>query len=71
MKDKRKGRDEAGCGTDGRVQSLTRRQFVAAAGAGLVATGLPLLMAARKAAAAESSATAPPDLAAARKEGPL
>ena len=51
---------------------LTRRKFVAAAGAGLVTTGLPLLMSAGNAAAAAAGpASAPPDLAAARKEGPL
>jgi iron(III) transport system substrate-binding protein len=71
MKDRSKDRNGDKCGTEDLSLSLTRRQFVAAAGVGLVATGLPFLMTARKAAAAQSSASAPPDLAAARKEGPL
>jgi iron(III) transport system substrate-binding protein len=70
MKDHSKDRNRDKCGTEDLSLSLTRRQFVAAAGVGLVAAGLPFLTTARKA-AAQSSASAPPDLAAARKEGPL
>jgi iron(III) transport system substrate-binding protein len=71
MKDKSRDRNKFACSTDDRGLNFARRRFVAAAGAGLVATGLPLLTTASKAAAAESSGSAPPDLAAARKEGPL
>lgn len=71
MKDKSRDRNKAERSTDDRRLSLTRRQFVVAAGVGLVTTGLPPIMTARNVAAAESSTSAPPDLAAARKEGPL
>ncbi len=71
MKDRSKDRNGDKRGTEDLSLNLTRRQFVAAAGVGLAATGLPFLLTARKAAAAQSSASAPPDLAAARKEGPL
>ena len=71
MKDRIHEHNEIERGTNAGGPHLTRRQFVAAAGAGIVASGLPLLMGARSAAAAATSASAPPDLAAARKEGPL
>ena len=70
MKDKSRDRNRVRGSTDERSVSLTRRRIVAAAGAGLVTGGLPLLMTAGNA-AAQGSASAPPDLAAARKEGPL
>ena len=71
MKAKSGDCSEAAPGTNERGISLARRKFVAAAGAGLVTSGLPLLMSARSATAATSPASAPADLAAARKEGPL
>src|ERR1039457_4410243 len=70
MKNRSRARNAGAGGAGDHRPSLTRRQFVAAAGVGLVTTGLPLLMTARNA-AAESSSSAPPDLAAARTEGPL
>ena len=70
MKDKSRDRNRVRGSTDERSVSLTRRRIVAAAGAGLVTSGLPLLMTAGNA-AAQGSASALPDLAAARKEGPL
>ena len=71
MKEGSEDRNKPECRAENHKLSLTRRQFVTAAGAGLVASGLPFLMAARNAAGASSPASAPPDLAAARKEGPL
>jgi iron(III) transport system substrate-binding protein len=71
VKHKSRDRNEAERSTDDRKLGLSRRQFVVTAGAGLVTSGLPPIMTAVNAAAAESPASAPPELAAARKEGPL
>jgi iron(III) transport system substrate-binding protein len=70
MDEKKQDRSQSEPSADGHGPSLMRRRLVAAAGAGLAASGLPLLTGPRNAAAA-GPAGAPPDLAAARKEGPL